>query len=276
MNLITAESFPGPELPGASGQLQRIDFQRSDIRWVTKSEKSQGTFQLEAVLRLQPGASTPPALFALGAGVLAGNMYVDDGLAKDPPYLFQIAVGASHHVIFRTDLSRDWLGSVCNRTGERAAEDTMGPNRPTFDCLDVNLNVEPAKTLQDYDEIAIHYSHRNHFTSLITLDLAADGKMELEFPIKHLNLLPSRKMWQVETGPVLFMDPIRALSGSDTWMADLLPCFLHFNRVDRAEFSPDFPFAQRRKSRWVNSNSRTIDWQVRIFVNSNSSLSEQA
>jgi len=71
-----------------SGQLQRIVFQHSGIRWVTKSEKSHGAFQLEAVLHLQLHASAPPVVCALGAAVLAGNMYVDEGLAKDPPFIF--------------------------------------------------------------------------------------------------------------------------------------------------------------------------------------------
>lgn len=80
--------------PGPNGaNRQRIDFQQSDLRWVTRKEKSHGSFRLEAVLRLWQDHSASPTVWAFGTAVLAGNMYVDAGLVKSPPYMFQVAAG---------------------------------------------------------------------------------------------------------------------------------------------------------------------------------------
>ena len=251
--------------------LQRIDFQRSDLRWITRNEKSHGAFKIVAVLRLRPTASAPPTLFALGAAVLAGNMYVDGGLVKEPPYMFQVVVGVSDHVIFRTDLSHGWLHSMRNLFGLRGARpavDTVGPNGQRFECLEMNIEVEPAQALVGYAEIAGQYSQRNYFTGLITIDLATSGKLELEFPINHLNLLPSRAMWQLETGPVLFVKEDPAPLSTRDSVGALLPCFVHSNRSDRAEFTPDFPFSGGTTPRSANAKISTFNCQVQLLASS--------
>ena len=235
--------------------MQRIDFQRSDLRWVTKKDKSQGCFRVEALMRLYPNGSTSSSLFVLGAPVLAGNMYVAGGLCKNPPYMFQVAGSQSNHVIFRTSMS----------PGARAESDSHGLNTLLFESFDINLEMEPAKLLYGYDEIAQHYSQRDQFSCLISIDIAYGGKIELEFPLKHLNLLQSQKMWQFETGPVLFLkqDNFQTLSEVET--TDLLPCFVHCNRFDIAEFSVDFPFSQGMTIRTSSAKSRNIGCRVQLL-----------
>jgi hypothetical protein len=253
-------------------QRRRIDFQRSDIRWVTRKEKSHGAFRLEAVLRLQPANSAAPTLFALGAAVLAGNMYGDDGLVKDPPYMFQLAAGTADHVIFRTAMTHGSVGSVNESRGSVSADgatDTFGSNNEIFDRVEVNLDLEPARMLSGYDEIAECYEQRAKFTGLITIEHPAGGTSELEFPVTHLNLLPSRAMWQLETGPVLFLKKDHALPSAGELLADLVPCFVHANRSDSAEFSPNFPFARERSSRVASAGARIISCRVQLLANGN-------
>ena len=208
-------------------------------------------------------------LFALGAAVLAGNMYTDGDLAKDPPYMFQVAVGASDHVIFRTDMSHGWLRSMRRLSGvcgKRTPKDTFGSNSLIFDRFDINLDVEPAKALQGYEEIAEHYSRRDRFTGLITIGLAAGGSVELEFPINHLNLLPSCAVWQLETGPVLFVKPGCEMASIGESLSGFLPCFVHSNRGDSAEFSSDFPFICGKSLRSRQAKSKKICCQVQLLV----------
>ena len=242
--------------------LQRVDFQRSSIRWVTRSEKSMGAFQLEALVRLWGDAGAPPKLFALGTAVMAGNMYVEGGLCKNPPYMFQAAGGEGEHAIFRTDLS-PCRNNVVKKLWERnKIQDSIGPNSQTFDAFDIHLEMDAAKSVQDYEEIAEHFSRQDFFTCRVTIDSAIAEKMELEFPVKHLNLLPSCQMWQLETGPILF--PLRG--DSVNTVAGFLPYFVHANRFDCADFSPDFPFPQEVSLRALSGRMGKISCQLQLLV----------
>ncbi len=236
-------------------EIQRLDFQRSDIRWVTKREKSQGSFKVEALIRLSGNSSSSTCIYALGVPVLAGNMFVGDGLCKSPPYMFEVAVGLLDHVIFRTGMS----------PALRAEADTLGSNTVLFDSFDINLVMQPAKLLLTYDEIAKHYFQRDHFTCLISISIGAGGTIELEFPIKHLNLLPSRRMWQFETGPIIYLKNDQIDAFHEFSVADLLPYFVHCNRFDSAEFFPDFPFSCGSTMRSANVKSRKLGCQVKFF-----------
>jgi hypothetical protein len=246
---------------------QRIDFQRSNIRWVTRAEKSIGSFQIEAVVRLWPGATTSPKQFVLGAAVLAGNMYVDDELCKNPPYMFQVAGGEDEFAIFRTDLSSSWSNALKKLRGRSKALDSFGRYSQTFDSFGIHLDVEKAKSVCTYEEIAEHFSRRDIFTCLITIDFSMAGKIELEFPVKHLNLLPSRQMWQLETGPILFPWQVDFVPLPGNTVADFLPYFAHANRFDCADFSPDFPFPQGMSLRASSAKRGKIPCHVQLLVN---------
>lgn len=249
--------------------MQRIDFQGSDIRWVTTEEKSRGVFQVESVLRLWECAAVEPKWYALGAAVLAGNMYVDGGLCKDPPYMFQLAAGLSDHAIFRTALSHQRRGSGGKAKSTQVVQDTFGTNRQIFDAIDINIATEPGLPLQGYKEIESHFSRGGRFTGLVTIDLAAAGKIEMEFPVKHLNLLPSCKQWQLESGPVRFLKQGEPVALSGEFITDLLPCFVHANRFDCAEFYPDFPFASGARTRSVTAKKGKVCCQVQLLVGDN-------
>ena len=236
--------------------MQRIDFQSSDLRWVTKEIKSQGCFRLEAVMRLYRNAWSSHMLFVLGAPVLAGNLYVNSGLCKRPPYFFQVAGSQSNHVIFRTPIIK----------GARAESDSHGLNTLLFESFDINLDLEPAKLLSSYDEIAWHFLQRDQFSCMISIDIANGSKIELEFPIKHLNILNSQKLWQFETGSVLFLKQDKFEILNEVEATDLLPCFVHCNRFDAAEFSIDFPFSQEISVRTSSAKSKNIGCRVQLLV----------
>jgi len=69
--------------------MERIDFSRSNIYL---DGPSKGIFKLVSALKVKKtkflkGEKT----YGLGESVLAGNMFVSDGLLKQPSYLFQVA-----------------------------------------------------------------------------------------------------------------------------------------------------------------------------------------
>ncbi len=93
--------------------------------------------------------------------------------------------------------------------------------------------------------------------------------MELEFPIKHINLLPSDKMFQAETGPILFADPVEVSAHIPEYLRDLVPGFVHFNRFDQAEVSLDFPFGRRRSQRRCEMPVKTVNCNITLLVELN-------
>lgn len=66
----------------------------------------------------------------------------------------------------------------------------------------------------------------------------------VEFPVNHINVNTEIKMWQVETGPILF--PI--LDDSVNIDFKFLPSFIHFNCLNRVDVFYDFPFGHRYKN----------------------------
>lgn len=102
-------------------------------------------------------------------------MYVNKDLRKNPPYLFQIAVGSSNHVIFRTSISTP----VANEIEEPNNLDTQSPNNSVFESMAVLINNEPAKSLSSYDEIAVRYFHGDMFTCIISQSFPGNEIIEL-------------------------------------------------------------------------------------------------
>lgn len=80
-------------------------------------------------MRIQPGTFKLPVTFGIGSAVLAGNMYVDSELVKNPPYLFQIAGNSERHIIYRTYLHKQRTDEQMH---ESRMDDTIDLNRKRF------------------------------------------------------------------------------------------------------------------------------------------------
>ena len=84
-------------------QTKRIDFSNSNLSW---GGPSRGIFNLTSILTVQVDHDKESIkTFGLGHSVLAGNMYVEKGLLKQPPYMFQVAGSISEQRIYRTFIS---------------------------------------------------------------------------------------------------------------------------------------------------------------------------
>ena len=98
-------------------QLKRIDFNSSNI---VSPGTSRGVYKLVAIVKIHDLKNSDKSItYGLGQSVLAGNMYVEKGLLKKPPYLFQISGSVNDQRIFRTFFPNtaksefpDWVKNV--------------------------------------------------------------------------------------------------------------------------------------------------------------------
>jgi hypothetical protein len=243
---------------------QCIDFDRSRIYWNHGSDKSHGSFKVEAILRVFGASGDMEELFALGAGVIAGNMYAPGKLVKQPAYLFQIAASNDRHVIFRTYTKAKFF-SLNTLFGKGREGDSYGSNQ-LFESLVVNLKSQNAKKLETSEGIESHYLRYADFSCLIKIPFVDNRRLELEFPVKHFNLHPTSKMFQVETGPILFVRPECLSQKKPDLLKELIPSFIHFNSFERANFSLDFPYGIRESSGRGRLVVEEMDCDIQLWV----------
>ena len=237
---------------------KRINFSSSHMHW---GGASKGIFKLVAVLTVhREGSREGKIVYGLGQSVLAGNMYVDKGLLKQLPYLFQVAGSINEQHIFRTLIpnqptSRKIPKWMCHETG---TGDTYG--QPLFDKFYIDIRNEPATIVSKYDDIERFFQF-NEFSAKVHIQYKAET-IEMEFPINHINVKHENRMWQIETGPILF--PI--LSESEVESLIFLPCFVHFNSLNLIDVFYDHPFGTRSSK--MNNNGIIEDFacQTNIFV----------
>jgi len=215
-------------------QLKRVDFNNSNI---ISPGTSIGLHKLVSVLTINNFENSDKIkTYGLGQSILAGNMYVKKGLLKNPPYLFQISGSASEQKIFRTFLPNskkikfpEWVKN--DNTG-----DTYG--NPLIKDFQINIFNEYANEINEFNEIKSSLS-KNSFTAKVTFT-NDDSTYNLEFPINHINIKSKSKVFQVETGPVLF-----PLIHRDEYTFEFLPSFIHFNVSNRMDIFYDYPFGIR-------------------------------
>jgi hypothetical protein len=104
------------------------------------------------------------------------------------------------------------------------------------------------------------------------IPLAGNLAIELEFPVKHLNLNPFRKAFQVEIGPILFVKPECLSAEKRDLLRELIPSFIHFNTFDRADFSLDFPYGVRAPSRRGKMMVEEMDCGIQLWVANSSNV----
>lgn len=209
--------------------MDRVDFPASSMTWLGEAGESYGRFALEAIcfLRHEPTASA--SFYCLGAQVLAGHVYGTDELVIKPNYLFQIAASQNSHAIFRTYLRH------------RSASDSSGRNAGKFKEMNLRVVKQAAVVLHDFAAIEQHFDKYSQFSARITLPQEGATVIEIEFPVKHMNLQRVQRRFHIETGPILF--PTRIHSSGDTGhsLPEFNTAFIHFNSFDKIEVTLNVP-----------------------------------
>ena len=218
--------------------LERIDFSKSNIYW---EGPSKGIFKLVSVLKVSSvNTLKDENTYGLGESVLAGNMYVSDGLLKQPPYLFQVAGSNDSQTIFRTFLTKIHSKKFLGKTKKNYLTNDTRRIPPTE--FRVDIKKELSGLVLDYVTIEKNF-YLNNFTARIQFNLN-NLNFSAEFPVNNINLKSENKMWQVETGPVLL--PI--LEDTTESELEFLPCFLHFNSFKKVDIFFDYPLGKRNRN----------------------------
>lgn len=209
--------------------VDRVDFHASSMTWLGEAGESYGRFALEVLcfLRHEPTASA--SFYCLGAQVLAGHVYGTDELVIKPNYLFQIVASQNSHEIFRTYLRH------------RPESDSSGRNAGKFKVMDLRVVKQAASVLKDFTEIEQHFDKYSQFSARITLPQDGATMIEIEFPVKHINLQRCQRRFHIETGPILF--PTRIHAGWETGhsLPKFNTAFIHFNSFDKISVTLSVP-----------------------------------
>jgi len=215
-------------------QLKRIDFNSSNI---ISSGTSSSIYKLVSVMKIYDLKNNDKIkTYGLGQSVLAGNMYIEKGLLKKPPYLFQICGSINDQRIFRTFFPNTTKSKFPGWVKNDNTGDTYG--NPLIRDFKINIINESAKKINGFDEIRASFP-KNNFSARVIFTIN-DSTFNLEFPINHLNIQSKAKNWQVETGPILC-----PVIHNDDGLFEYLPSFMHFNVLDRLDIFYDYPFGIR-------------------------------
>ena len=197
------------------------DFPRSSVTWLLADPPSYGRFALDAVLTV---AGAQADRYVLGAQVFAGNVYSSSELFKDPPFGFAAAFGSTKFRIFR-DAAR-----------EDPVHDTEGSIDRAFGRVKVDLVRQACRPVAPEALAERPFIAAAGLTARIKIPGAAAARaQELEFPVRHINVNPATRAFQVETGPLL-LD-----WGSEAEVTGRLRrAFVMFNSLNSAEFLVDY------------------------------------
>lgn len=244
--------------------MKRINFNNSSICWITKQENSIGVFNIESVLRINPKSIRNNSTLVLSPAVLAGHMYSEKELVADPPYLFQIACNPKDHVIFRTYLHSDYYKKNDDHQHNDRASQTSSSNSKKFKSITLNILTENASTIDNFDGLYAACQDGRSLSGKIEYKTLSGREVEVEFPVKHINLLPNKRQWQMETGPVLLA--VRSVDVKNKEIGSLSPCFVHANRFDHVYITTDFPFNIREIPDLSNGINCKLDCKMMFLV----------
>lgn len=221
---------------------------------VNKKEGSYGRFQLDAACTIRDFSRKKTSTYYLAPAVIACNVYAKNDLVKQPVYLFQIAASDERHVIFRTFVSH-----VDDQS-------SIDKNSDLFEEVEFHITRKEAFVLKDFDDIDFYFQQHNSISAHISYELGQVCQIEIEFPIKHINIQKERRLFQVETGPILIPSepPVDRRSAVQGYSFDT--AFVHFNRLDSAEFTLNVPTVVGQETMCFFSKVKKLNPRIVLMV----------
>ena len=173
---------------------------------------------------------------------------------KKQNYLFQIVASQDRHTIFRSYLQH------------KPESDSSDKNEELFKEMDLRIIRQAAVALHDFEAIEHHFDMFSQLSARITFPQDGTTSIELEFPVKHINLQRTQRFFQVETGPVLFPTKISSAADVNQSMPEFNPAFIHFNRLDEIEITLKVPTRAGLQSTLFYSETKKLCAQVILMV----------
>lgn len=198
-----------------------IDFANSYMTWFPHDDGNIARIQLDAACTLIDERNGTRETFYLIAPCRAELMYLDMPLFQVPNYEFCGIWSANDYLIIRTA----WASARDNRQ--------YGVHS---DRWTVRLDVRPFATAQRLADAAAIVEATLANLPLVartTLQTGTGTQAILEYPIKTMNLLRNPPRFQVDTGPLLVPDFVKAVGHA---IEQFEVAHVVYHTLDKAEF----------------------------------------
>lgn len=203
-----------------------LDFSHSFVTWLLKDQDSYGRFAIDATCRLQSPSEGIDETFYLLSLVMAGNVYAEKSLIKEPPYTYQAVFSRTEYRVFRTFARFD------------RNEDNSDPHEHLFRNVDFHLSHLEVSRLASFADVEEATFAPAPLFARVIMPSGAGMTATLDFPVRHMNIQTGTKMFQGETGPLL----IPGIDEDTLNLIDRLDvAYTAFNRFEAADFIPFRP-----------------------------------
>lgn len=192
--------------------VQLFDFDASFLTYITREQANHGMFQIACICTVHDAEGR--TCYYLTHAVAACDVYGTGRLIKEPSYRFQALFTNTRYRIFRTFMK------------DQRQDDSAGMVENLFQGLELNARQRRAVELRTGQEIVSFARSGGKLGCRIVLEPERRRKVEIEFPVRHINLDPANNRFQVETGTVVV--PVEGKSSMD----DFSICYIAFNTLD--------------------------------------------
>jgi hypothetical protein len=172
------------------------DFHSSYLTFIVKKFANYGRFQIESICKIK--SCKGEEQFFLLSPIMACNVYGSGQLIKAPAYMFQAIFSKSHYKIFRTYLP------------DMKSDNSSGVIESNFEGIELSLTKKEMVLLQGYGDVIRAARNNRTIQGRISLSekIGNDSiSITVDFPVKHINILPETNQFQVETGTIALPDP---------------------------------------------------------------------
>jgi hypothetical protein len=231
-----------------------INFQHSFFYWRLLEEESIGRFTLDAVCRTKRLKTGFERDYYLLSGVMAGNVYAKDNLFKDPPYGFIAIFSEYEYKIFRN------YDHYCSK------HDSTGLVKERFKEINFSIQEQKSIKLIMIEDIIRYSINKSPLNAVISFDSGDDTRIEIEFPVRHINAQTEKQEFQVETGPIIIPSFEKDQKGDIDSFNIAYTAFNHLNESYFISLLPKGILKESESVTRVYSKIEKTESEIQIFA----------
>jgi hypothetical protein len=224
-----------------------LDYGRSFIN--TRADFNSPRFWVESRCRLSDTATEKSIEYYQCGSCKSEDTFAEQDLFLQDNYDFLPVLSADDGIVFRHHLTgagryrevrpiNDWWGGIVPKLRSAQAR-VLRTSQEIFEAM------EQGKPIVGQTEL------RDQSTGRIAV---------LEYPVKTINWHRDKKLWQVDTGPVLLPD---LTVPPDAWPQTIQLAYIAFNRFDRADFVVKKPTPIAEVNTKILHYSEIAHWPTR-------------
>ena len=194
---------------------------------------------LRASCALTDNESGEGDTFYLCHGCIGEDMYKPGGIAQIPTY--EVYSIVSETVVKQSKVHANHASDIVQVVSVGNRIETRDGRGATWTAFRLELNRAEGRPLQTAREIFDATVSGEHLLGRSTLHTGGPRwQVVLEYPIRYMNVHPTRTQFQVDVGPVLLPDLARA---ADSLIGRLDTAYIMYSAFDHAEFAIRRPMA---------------------------------